>query len=224
MTDRDERGADRGTPVRDAACLVLIDRSGPEPVVLMGRRLATQIFLPNKWVFPGGRVDDADHARARAEAEHSHGTSGTNTYDAAHMPFVIAAVRETFEEAGIAVNASETQGALAGLIPLARAITPPGLPRRFDTWFYVAAWDRTRAPTGTPDGELLDLGWFTLPEVRALDLPLITRLIVDDVAMLASAPGQSSPAHVPFYYQALDAYRRTLISPFAPWPEPGPQP
>ncbi|MBR2536846.1 MAG: NUDIX hydrolase [Hyphomicrobium sp.] len=224
MTMSDKRGAESGTPVRDAACLVLIDRSGPEPVLLMGRRLPTQIFLPNKWVFPGGRVDDADYVQARAEAARLNGRFGTNAYDVAHMPFVMAAVRETFEEAGLAVNASETHAAPAGLIPLARAITPPGLPRRFDTWFYIAEWHRSRAPTGTPDGELLDLGWFTLPEIRALDLPLITRLIVDDVAIAANASSETSPAQVPFYYQALDEYRRTLISPFAPWPEPGPQP
>ena len=108
MTASSEAGVDRETPVRNAACLVLIDRSGPEPVLLMGRRLATQIFLPNKWVFPGGRVDDADYAQARAQAARLSGTFGTNAYDAAHMPFVMAAVRETFEEAGIAVNVSGT--------------------------------------------------------------------------------------------------------------------
>lgn len=219
MTDLDERGADEDTPVHDAACLVLIDRSGSEPLLLMGRRLPTQVFLPNKWVFPGGRVDDADHA----VAANQRGSLEASSYDAAHLPFVAAAVRETFEEAGLALVMSAT-GEHAALTPLARAITPPGLPRRFDTWFYFAEWDRTRQATGTPDGELLDLAWFTLAQIRALDLPYITRLIVDDVAILVCSPPDPRPAHVPFYYQVLEEYRRTLISPAAPWPEPGPQP
>lgn len=215
MADRDERGADEPTPVRDAACLVLIDRSGSEPLLLMGRRLPTQIFLPNKWVFPGGRVDDADHARAASLRDESDAKS----YDIAHLPFVVAAVRETYEEAGLVIS---TDGDRTALTPLARAITPPGLPRRFDTWFYIAEWDRARQATGTPDGELLDLAWFTLAQIGALDLPLITRLIVDDVAILMSSPPEPAPARVPFYYQVLDEYRRTLISPAAPWPAPAP--
>ena len=182
----------------------------------MGRRLPTQIFLPNKWVFPGGRVDDADHTRAA----HLSALDGTAPYTAAHLPFVAAAVRETFEEAGIEIAAFDAGDAATALTPLARAITPPGLPRRFDTWFYIADWDCARLATGTPDGELLDLGWFTIDQIRDLDLPLITRLVVDDVAIVTAAAPDPRPALVPFYFQSVDGYRRTLISPSAPWPQP----
>lgn len=222
MAEHCEPSADGATPMREAACLVLIDRSDSEPRLLMGRRLPTQVFLPNKWVFPGGRVDDADHARAAELGARSD----TPAHDAAHLPFVVAAIRETYEEAGLAIkdmrarDTTEAQGTPAALIPLARAITPPGQPRRFDTWFYLAEWRASHTATGTPDGELLDLTWFTLDEVRALDLSLITRLIVDDVALVASSAPDPRPAHVPFYFQAVDGYRRTLISPSWPWPQP----
>lgn len=222
MTTLDECGVDGATPVREAACLVLIDRSEDEARLLMGRRLPSQVFLPNKWVFPGGRVDDADHARAAG----CSGTTAAGIHDAAHLPFLVAALRETYEEAGLAINNAQgasltlDQAELSNLIPLARAITPPGLRRRFDTWFYLADWDRNRLPSGTPDGELTDLGWFTIPEVRALDVPLITRLIVDDVAIAAAGPRDSRPALVPFYFQAVEGYKRTLISPSWPWPQP----
>ncbi len=204
-------GGDGATPVLNAACLILIDRSDAEARILMGRRLASQVFLPNKWVFPGGRVDKGDHERAAADA-------------GGHLPFILAAVRETYEEAGLCIVDLSDDREFAALSdrvrPLARAITPPGFPRRFDTWFYVSDWDRKRTPTGTPDGELLDLDWFTLHEVATLNLPYITRLIVDDVAMVIAAGSAAGAPAVPFYFQAVDGYARTLINPNSPWPQP----
>lgn len=222
MTARDERGdGDGSTPIREAACLVLIDRTKADPRLLMGRRLPSQAFLPNKWVFPGGRVDDADHARSAATV----GPTEVSPEDAGHLPFALAAIRETYEEAGLAVcdahgTVAPRNRPLDRLKPLARAITPSGFPRRFDTWFYTAEWDCNHQPTGTPDGELLDLAWFTVDQVRALDLPYITRLIVDDVAMLLASPNDVAAPLVPFYFQALEGYTRKLISPAWPWPQP----
>jgi len=46
---------------RDAATLILIDRSGERPRVLVGRRHDKVVFMPGKYVFPGGRVDPTDH-------------------------------------------------------------------------------------------------------------------------------------------------------------------
>ena len=46
---------------RDAATLILIDRSGGKPKVLVGRRHDNVVFMPGKYVFPGGRVDKSDN-------------------------------------------------------------------------------------------------------------------------------------------------------------------
>src|SRR5215470_9858159 len=46
---------------KDAATLILIDRSGEKPKVLVGRRHDNVVFMPGKYVFPGGRVDKADN-------------------------------------------------------------------------------------------------------------------------------------------------------------------
>ncbi|NOT73180.1 MAG: NUDIX hydrolase [Hyphomicrobium sp.] len=211
-------------PVRDAACIVLIDRTGAEPRLLLGRRLPAQVFLPNKWVFPGGRVDEADKAYA------ADLTRVAKLPPNAHhrLAFACAAIRELYEEAGILLaspdivswQAPQTWADFAGLAvtpayerltPLARAITPPGFPRRFDTWFFSAEWDRAAPVTGAPDGELLDLAWFTLAETRALDLPIITRYIVDDVATLLAAAKDPAGPLIPFYFQDFDVYRRTLV-------------
>jgi len=46
---------------KDAATLILIDRSGAKPKVLVGKRHDKVVFMPGKFVFPGGRVDKADN-------------------------------------------------------------------------------------------------------------------------------------------------------------------
>ena len=45
---------------RDAATLMIVDRSGATPRVLLGRRNANLKFMAGKFVFPGGRLDAAD--------------------------------------------------------------------------------------------------------------------------------------------------------------------
>src|SRR4051794_23946158 len=45
----------------DAATLILIDRSGATPKVLVGKRHDKVVFMPGKFVFPGGRVDKTDN-------------------------------------------------------------------------------------------------------------------------------------------------------------------
>ena len=47
---------------KDAATLILVDRSGPVPKVLLGKRHARLKFMPGKFVFPGGGLDPTDKA------------------------------------------------------------------------------------------------------------------------------------------------------------------
>lgn len=68
------------------------------------------------WVFPGGRVEPEDEARAEGD-----------DLVAARR----AAVRETAEEVGLAIDP-------ASLVPLAHWTPPEGLATRFITWFFVA--------------------------------------------------------------------------------------
>src|SRR4029077_15199661 len=55
---------------RDSATLILVDRSGGVPKVLLGRRHERHRFLPGKFVSPGGRIDPADRLMAAAAALH----------------------------------------------------------------------------------------------------------------------------------------------------------
>ena len=53
--------ASRALRPRDAATLIIVRRDGAaKPRVLMGKRHADHAFMPNKFVFPGGRLDPAD--------------------------------------------------------------------------------------------------------------------------------------------------------------------
>ena len=83
---------------------------------------------------------------------------------------------------------------------VARAITPPGSPRRFDARFFMAGAEQIAHVLGTREasGELLKTGWLTLAEARAADIIPITRCILDEIeARLADGGALDRPA--PFY-------------------------
>ena len=54
------------------------------------------------------------------------------------------------------------------------------------------------------------MGWFTIAQIRALDLPNITRAVVEDLAQRLANPGADLP--VPYYSFRHGSFRRDLIS------------
>jgi 8-oxo-dGTP pyrophosphatase MutT (NUDIX family) len=200
---------------RDAATLVLCRRDQGEPQILVGKRAGGLKFMPNLYVFPGGRVDPADARAVRASdlrpevlAKLTLGASAVRAHALA-----MAAVREMFEEAGLLVGqrserrlrskseswskflASGVVPALHGLDYIARAITPPGNPRRFDTRFFLADATHAHAPDELlGSGELLDLRWIALSQVRALPLPEATLMVIAEVEKRVAA---ADPSQVP---------------------------
>lgn len=227
MTETSSSVASAGqSEIRDAACVIVIDYSPPEPALLMGRRHADQVFLPDKWVFPGGRVDAAD----RKLADAFDGPYVPRNLAPELRPFALAAVRELSEETGLVIGADAEHDryecwpaftatgyapAPVHLYPLARAITPPGRVRRYDTWFFTASRTAVAEKQVAPDGELLDLDWFTVDAARRLDLPNITRLVLDDVSARLQNTSQAMDfigLELPFYYADACGFQRTLIS------------
>src|SRR5580692_11499004 len=55
-----------GVKIRDAATMLVIDRTARVPKVLLGRRHHGHKFMPGKYVFPGGRVEPGDQRMATA--------------------------------------------------------------------------------------------------------------------------------------------------------------
>lgn len=166
---------------RDAATLILV-RGQRE--VMMGQRSKGHVFMPDKWVFPGGRVDPGD-ARLPAAHELTPETEVLlrqgGTVKRAPRAFALAAARETREEAGLTLGDGSGPD-LSKLVYVARAITPPYRPRRFDARFFLADAEAVLCDDCPVQGEeLLHTRWFSLDEAEALDLPSITRFVLKEV-------------------------------------------
>ncbi len=186
---------------RDAATLIVLRRDGPKPRVLMGRRHGGHDFMPGKWVFPGGRLDRCDYGAPhvgdlKPETERRLRV-GLNASKAKAL--ALTAIRETFEETGLILGKPAKDRPRAGpwgafthrgysadiscLDMVARAVTPPQLPKRFDARFLLAPAEALVSLDREPDcGELDEIAWVEMEEALALELPGITRLVVRDVA------------------------------------------
>jgi 8-oxo-dGTP pyrophosphatase MutT (NUDIX family) len=200
---------------KDAATLVLVRRDSDAPRVLMGCRSSGMAFMANKYVFPGGRMDPGDQRipvaadlRPDVMARVAKGITSARARGLA-----LAAVRETFEETGILLGergptprtrspawvkffAHGIAPRLDGFQFIARAITPPNRTRRFDARFFMADADAiAHALDAATHEELLKPAWLTLAEARAVDLPNITRRVLDEVeARLANGLDAARPA------------------------------
>jgi 8-oxo-dGTP pyrophosphatase MutT (NUDIX family) len=186
-------------PIRPAATVILWRHSSLGPQVLMGQRGEGAVFMPSKYVFPGGRVDPEDHAAARPGflAEDCVRRLRQLIPSDAPAPDVIvaAALRELTEETGLNLAAMDAPS----MRFVFRAITPPGKSRRFDARFLLAhadGLDGDGEDFTAASGELRHLHWLPLPEARALDLPFITEVVLAEVAALVSGVNQPG---VPFF-------------------------
>jgi 8-oxo-dGTP pyrophosphatase MutT (NUDIX family) len=221
---------------RDAATLIIVDDSSGEPRVLLGRRRPDMVFMPGRYVFPGGRVDRSDRLIAvdedlsRRDIKRLMSQMKGTPSEARARALALAAVRETFEEAGLIVGspakrqapqtapqwqsffAAGFQPSLSKLSFFARAITPPGRPRRYDTRFFCVSADAIAHKIPVQDGELSNVEWHSIAQARALELPNITRVVLEDLGERIAAGGlQSADIPVPFYHRRSGSFRRDLI-------------
>lgn len=220
---------------RDAATLILLDRRAGDVLVLMGRRHMKHAFMPGKFVFPGGRTDPADSRIKVADDLHPDEAAklraGTGCVSVARARAIaLSAIRETYEEAGLligrrgefATTKADWQGfaehgvepALAALRYIARAVTPPGRVRRFDTRF-LSAWRSDVAvelPNGGPTNELEELVWLPLADAMRADIPAITQSVLGDLSRrLAVDPDLAPGGEVPFYRMRNNRFRRDIL-------------
>ena len=210
---------------KDAATLILVDRSGPMPKVLVGRRHDKVVFMPGKFVFPGGRVDSSDHrvpvaAPIPGELEANLLKGSPKISSSRAKSLAVAAIREACEETGLCLGRKADAGARlegpwkpfadAGLLPdpsglflIARAITPPGRVRRFDTRFFTAdASAITHRVDGVvhADAELVELVWVEIGSQPLADLHPMTRNVLGELERrLATGPLRHDAA-VPFFH------------------------
>ncbi|WP_139974366.1 MULTISPECIES: NUDIX hydrolase [Brucella/Ochrobactrum group] len=209
----------------DAASLLLVDRSGSKPRILMGRRHASLVFMPGKFVFPGGRADPIDGAIAATAELNENDVAkllagmGSRASLRRARALGLCAVRETFEETGLRIGQT-TSGPIAlpmhrdwsafldnGMMPaldslryFARAVTPPDNVRRFDTRFFIVFRDQVPELDGqslVPSGELEDLDWVSIDQIDKLDVAHITQAILKEARVLLSNTKPELPPTLP---------------------------
>lgn len=221
---------------KDAATLILVDRSGPSPKVLLGKRHHGHSFMPGKFVFPGGRVDPSDRLMSVAKPLHPHAEDflmrrTLRSSAAKARAIALAAIRETFEETGLLLGARHdnagavpegpwSEFAKAGFYPdlsalhfVVRAITPSRRPKRFDTRFFAVDASAIAHKVDNvvhADAELVELVWLPISEARTLDMPTITAVALKELeARVAAGFGHDLP--VPLYRMPRNIFLRELL-------------
>ena len=186
---------------RDAASVVLIRGEGSGAEVLMGRRRKRTSFLPNIYVFPGGRVDAADYRAVEGLALHPE----TERLLRRHTPatptlaLALAGLRETHEETGFLISKDADAAALehapatpywdalraetslpdlARMDYIARALTPTMSHKRFNTRFFLIDANDARGEL-IQDGELEDLHWVPLDAAHRLPIVDVTEFVLN---------------------------------------------
>jgi 8-oxo-dGTP pyrophosphatase MutT (NUDIX family) len=220
-----------GTPAtrpKEAATLIIHRGKGANIEVLMGERHRKHRFMPHNWVFPGGRIDPTDAripAGAGLRPDVATQLQRKLSRARAHAT-AIAAVRETFEETGLVIGvpdpaprrrAPRNWGAFfgTGMAPaldnleyIARAVTPPIRPLRYNARFFMI---HTRHVIGdlAGSGELMDLKWFPIAEARELKMPMITRKILFHIEDLINDPPPPNPDRpIPYFKHMGDYHKR----------------
>lgn len=180
--------AARAVMPRPAATTLVLRDSAVGPEVLMVRRSPQASFMPGAYVFPGGAVDAGDAVAGAVCDEATAQLAariGTVTGVGHEAPaYAVAALRECFEECGLWLGTDAPLPALAdwrarlhagtpfaalaaaaGLLlhtsalqPWSHWVTPLGLPKRFDTLFFVVRAPAAQVPA-VDAGETTSLAW-----------------------------------------------------------------
>lgn len=221
---------------KDASSIILLDRKGKLPRVLMGRRHPGHRFMPNVYVFPGGRMEAHDkampvHGVVDADSERRLMERVQRPSLSRVRGLAAAAIRELYEETGLLLGTRELGAPEApcedwgvfqkeGVFPnlealtyVMRAITPPRRPKRFDTRFFAADAEAICGEIPGlvgPDSELIELRWLTFEETRPLELPTITRVVLEEVQARIDA-GFNPRQPVPFYRMMRGRFERNLL-------------
>ena len=195
--------------------------------ILMVRRNDKVAFMAGSYVFPGGRVDDADRPPVDARLPPA---AFPDLSDAEEAAYRIAAVRELQEEANVSLGVND-------LHPFAHWVTPEVETRRYDTRFFVA-----RMPDGQEakhdDGEMTALEWLTPLEAmarferRELLLPTPTWTSIRQLAKRSSIEDVMAWARAQRIVRVMPGFRKTddefmlmlpgdpLVPPIAGWETP----
>lgn len=205
-------------PIRPAATVLALRPASWGFEVLMVRRVRSAVFMGDARVFPGGGLEEADRSPLAARVVRWHGNPE-------ELPWRAAALRELVEETGVLLSdppgvavtgrGEELYGALAAagavldadrLTYFSNWVTPRfrGLPRRFDTRFYVVVVPAATT-AGADRAEVTEASWVTPQEALEkaaagewkVEFPTLCHLralaechAAEEVPALAPPPGE----------------------------------
>jgi 8-oxo-dGTP pyrophosphatase MutT (NUDIX family) len=209
-----------------ATLIVVREGSQGPPELLMVERAGSMAFAAGAWVFPGGRIDEADRIAGQEAALH---------------PAAVAAIRETLEETAVPVGllptpdakqARDLQDALVAggqfrklltggglqldagaLVPFARWVPKFHAVRRFDTLFFVALCPQGHWEPQVVEGECAGAAWVSALELLERDRRGEARLIFPTRRNL-----ERLAQHASFDAIRADALAHP-IEPVSPWVE-----
>jgi 8-oxo-dGTP pyrophosphatase MutT (NUDIX family) len=191
----------------------------------MGRRHGRAKFLPDIYVFPGGRVEPIDRQPSGFPERIEPGVTAALRNEAGRQDparLLRAAVRETYEETGLmlaaadAASASQASGvwgefAAQGLRPrfealryVCRAITPRGSHRRYNTRFFLAD-GAAAAGEIKGDGELEDLAWRPVEAMAGFDLVDVTEFVLQESVSIWKDATKANSERAPLFRYIRDS-------------------
>ena len=206
-------------PIRDAATVILLRQKKASTFVLMGQRGNKAVFMPSKYVFPGGAVDEDDTNVELFKSIDKKGVDLLHQYSEKKIAkeLSVAAIRELWEEAGLRLCAKvDTVEKISpgwedfckdcylpdasNLEYVFRAITPPGRPRRFDARFFICRAENVHGNLddfSSASTELSHLQWIDINEVKSLNLPFITEVVLNEIKeIIKDGPNKKG---IPFF-------------------------
>ena len=222
----------REQPILDASTIILVRRDSYGVRILMGQRGASAVFMPNKFVFPGGKLDylDFDVPLARPLNIQDRALLSVSATKGIGPALAATVIRELWEETGFLVasfydwknkliegwEVFKTKNLAPNAEPLRfiyRAVTPEGRPRRFDARFFLC---EATEIIGDLDNfseectELNHLQWINLNDIYRLDLPFITRVVLKEVSEILSSG--RNPKGVPYYNNEIADTKFTFLN------------
>ena len=218
------------TEIKNAATVVLIRQNEVGYFILMGKRKPTAAFMPSKYVFPGGGWEEQDNLVPVASRINCHQKELLNleTDFVESSNLGITAIRELWEETGLRLSSkgkfnsfpsnwreffSEDQVPdVSNLQFFFRAITPPGRTRRFDARFFFC--DARYIYNDLDDfnnasGELIFLRWVEISQAKNLELPTITRIVIEHLTTLIKS--NFIYDFIPFYSGDSDGLKKRKL-------------
>lgn len=191
---------------KDASSLIILKKNRDETFVLMGKRPLSSRFMPGVFVFPGGVLEKEDRLANKFFNLKSNSYKNKNNFKANSIShaqsLLLTAIRETAEETGLYLakkkNYEKKQFNISNstwqkfiknlyfpsidkLFFFGRAITPSTIKIRFHARFFIAFYENFIGEIES-NGELEDIGWYSLKDAKKNNIADVTEFIIDEIS------------------------------------------